>query len=181
MTVPNTEGGTVVIVDCDPRWPAMFEEEKVRILATIGPHVVAVEHIGSTAVPGLAAKPIIDILVGIRWLHDARLCIGPLAAIGYEYVPEYEDELPERRYFRKGPPGGRTHHVHMVEVMSDFWDRHLRFRDYLRAHPEEARRYDALKRKLAAKFGADREAYTNAKAEYVRSVEAKARSGLRAG
>ena len=174
MTDP--EGGAVAIVDYDPRWTRQFEEEKARILAATVPSVVAVEHIGSTAVPGLAAKPIIDILAGIRHLEDARACIAPLATIGYEYVPEYETELPERRYFRKGPREARTHHVHLVEVEGAFWRRHLAFRDYLRAHPEEAKRYAALKRALAAKFGEDREAYTDGKTAYVRGIEAKAAS-----
>ena len=174
MTDP--EGGAVAIVDYDPRWPRQFEEEKARILAATDSQVVAVEHIGSTAVPGLAAKPIIDILAGIRHLEVARACIAPLATIGYEYVPEYETELPERRYFRKGPREARTHHVHLVEVEGAFWRRHLAFRDYLRAHPEEAKRYAALKRALAAKFGEDREAYTDGKTAYVRGIEAKAAS-----
>ncbi len=92
----------VVIVDYDPRWPAMFREEQEAILRAIGPHVVAVEHVGSTAVPGLGAKPIIDILVGIGSLNEASACIRPLEALGYRYVPEFEAEFPERRYFDKG-------------------------------------------------------------------------------
>ena len=165
----------VVIVDYDPRWPEMFEAEKARILQAVGEHVVAVEHVGSTAVPGLAAKPTIDIIAGVRRLEEARSCIGPLAAIGYEYVPEYELEMPERRYFRKGPPESRTVHLHMVEIGGDFWWRHLTFRDYLRENREEARQYEALKRGLAAKHGSDREAYTDGKTAYIRSVEERSR------
>jgi len=133
---------------------------------------VAVEHVGSTAVPGLAAKPVIDIVVGVRRLKDAAACAAPLAAIGYECVPEYEAEIPDRRYFRKGPFGGRTHHLHMVEFGGAFWRRHLAFRDWLRTHPEDAARYGALKRELAATHEADREAYTEAKNAFVREVEA---------
>ena len=95
-------------------------------------------------------------------------------AIGYEYVPEYEKELPMRRYFRKGPRENRTHHVHMVEAGSDFWVTHLRFRDFLRDHPEDARRYEALKRDLVARFENDREAYTASKAEFIKTMLSKA-------
>ena len=164
----------VAVVDYDPRWPGQFEEEKARILAAVGPRILAVEHIGSTAVPGLAAKPIIDILAGIRHLEDAMECVAPLAAIGYDYVPEFEAELPDRRYFWKGLREAHTHHVHLVEIGGTFWRRHLAFRDYLRTHPEDARRYAVLKRDLAAKFGADREGYTDAKTAFIRMIEATA-------
>lgn len=163
----------VVVQDYDPEWPRLFEEEKATILGTIGHVVAAIEHVGSTAAPGLAAKPIIDILVGVRRLDDAQQCIAPLQRIGYEYVPEYEVSLPERRYFRKGSP--RTHHLHMVEVGSDFWERHLLFRNYLRTHPEAARAYEELKRDLAVRHGADREAYTEGKTPFIRAVEDLAR------
>jgi GrpB-like predicted nucleotidyltransferase (UPF0157 family) len=167
----------VIVAEYDPRWPVMFEEEKTRLLGVIGHVVEQVEHVGSTAVPGLGAKPIIDILIGLRRLDDAAQCIAPLQSLGYQYVPEYEVELPERRYFRKGSPK-RTHHLHMVTVGTEFWERHLLFRDYLRVHPETAREYYELKKALAAKFGSDRDGYTDAKTEFVRSVEAEARSRL---
>jgi GrpB-like predicted nucleotidyltransferase (UPF0157 family) len=162
------------VIDYDPAWPQRYEEEQTRILAAIGPWVAGIGHIGSTAVVGLAAKPILDILVGLRTLEDALRCIPRMEGIGYEYVPEYERELPMRRYFRKGPVGNRTHHVHMVERGSTFWVEHLRFRDWLRDHPEDARRYERLKRDLAARFGNDRDAYSDAKTEFVRSILRKA-------
>lgn len=171
----------VVIVDYDPRWPRFFDEEKTNILRVIGPVVVAIEHIGSTAVPGLAAKPIVDIMVGVQHLSDAGWCIQPLKTLGYEYVSEHEKSLPERRYFRKGNvrrmEQGSTHHLHMVEAASDFWSRQLLFRDYLREHPEEARRYADLKRTLAVRFASDRESYTNAKTDYVQEIVARAKAG----
>ncbi len=166
---------SVVVVDYDPRWPSQYEEEKDRILGAIGDVTVAIEHIGSTAVPGLGAKPIIDIMVAVSRLGDAERCIEPLQEIGYEYVPEYNDVIPERRYFHKGPPGARTYHLHMVELTSGFWERHLLFRDFLRTHPEEARRYHQLKKELAAKFGSDRDGYTEAKTSFIESVIAKSR------
>jgi GrpB-like predicted nucleotidyltransferase (UPF0157 family) len=87
--------------------------ERTKILSVIAKKVVAIEHVGSTTVPGLGAKPIIDIMVGIRHLSDAEGCIGPLETIGYEYVPEYEDSIPERRYFRKGPSNVPSKHYHL--------------------------------------------------------------------
>jgi GrpB-like predicted nucleotidyltransferase (UPF0157 family) len=166
----------VKVVDYDPNWPLIFEAERAKILSVIEKTVVAVEHIGSTAVPGLGAKPIIDIMVGIRHLSDAQGCIGPLETIGYEYVSEYEDSIPERRYFRKGPSNvpNKHYHLHMVEYDSDFWRRHLLFRDFLRAHPHAAREYHRLKKELAAKYRLNREAYTEAKTSFIESIVAKA-------
>jgi len=172
-------GALVVIVEYDPQWPTLYEEEKDRILAVVGRVIVAVEHIGSTAVPGLGAKPIIDIMAAVPHLADAEQCIEPLETIGYEYVPEYNDIIPERRYFHKGPPEGRTHHLHIVELTSEFWERHLLFRDFLRTHPEEAQQYDLLKKELAVRFRSNREAYTDAKTSFIESVVAKAQAEKR--
>ena len=166
----------VRIVDYDPQWPIQYEVEKDRIFGVIGHIVVAIEHIGSTAVPGLGAKPIIDIMIAVHHLTDAEKCIESLKSISYEYVPEFEDSFPERRFFWKGPPKARKYHIHMVELTGDFWKRHLLFRDYLRSHPEVARKYHHLKKELAAKHGSDRDAYTDAKTSFIKSVEDKARS-----
>jgi GrpB-like predicted nucleotidyltransferase (UPF0157 family) len=173
----NTDA--IVIADYDRRWPALFEEETARILDAIGRWLVDVQHVGSTAVPGLAAKPVIDIMPGIRDLADAPHCIGPLETLGYEYMPQFEDEMPFRRYFRKGEP--RSHHLHMVEPGSDFWQRHILFRDYLRAHPQAARQYAQVKRRLAAQFGSDREGYTEAKSGFIQDIEERARREVAAG
>jgi len=145
--------------------------ERARILAAIALPGVAVEHVGSTAVPGLAAKPIIDILIGLSHLEDAAVVIPPLEGLGYEYLPERELETPERRFLARPKTKPRTHHIHMVEVGSDFSERHLLFRDYLRAHPDAAREYEDLKRALAAQFRENREAYTEGKTPFVRRIE----------
>ena len=126
---------TILIVEYNHAWPVLYQQEKDRIWVVIGDWVTAIEHIGSTAVPGLGAKPIIDIMVGINRLCDAGECISPLSSIGYEYVPEYEEEMPERLYFRKGPTQNRISHLHMVEVGGEFWIRHLLFRNFLIKHP----------------------------------------------
>jgi GrpB-like predicted nucleotidyltransferase (UPF0157 family) len=165
----------IVIVDYDPRWPEMFRAERDAILSATGPRLVAIEHVGSTAVPGLGAKPIIDIMAGVRRLAEAAECIAPLAPLGYRYLPEYEALIPDRRFFRKGPPGPITHHLHLVELGGDFWERHLLFRDYLRTHPEAAEAYYQLKRQMAARFSPDRNAYTDSKTQFIRSVEDRAR------
>jgi len=164
----------IAIADYDPRWPELYQEEKRRILEVIGDLVAAIEHVGSTAVPDLAAKPIIDIIVGVHRLEDASRCVGPLIAMGYEYVPQYETYIPERRYFRKPKERPRTHHLHMVETTSEFWRRHLAFRDFLRSHPDVAREYAQLTRQLATRYGADGFGYAEAKSPFIKSVLARA-------
>jgi GrpB-like predicted nucleotidyltransferase (UPF0157 family) len=154
----------------------MFEEEKALILGAIGHAIIAIEHVGSTAVSGLGAKPVIDITAGIRSLDDAPACVKSLQSLGYTYVPEFEAAIPERRYFHKGPEQARTHHLHMVELTSEFWERHLLFRDFLRAHPDVAQEYEALKRQLANQFGTDRVGYTEAKTSFIRAIEERARA-----
>lgn len=160
----------IVICNYDPRWPLEYAKEKERVMAAIGQYVLAMEHIGSTSVPGLASKPIIDLAAGVRQFSDTDLCIQPLRKIGYVYVPEFERELPGRRYFYLAAGEEHTHHLHMVEITSEFWKRHIFFREYLRAHPEQAQAYVQLKRELAARYGTDRPSYTSAKAEFIRHI-----------
>jgi GrpB-like predicted nucleotidyltransferase (UPF0157 family) len=169
----------IIIDTYDPSWPAQFADERQRLEAAIGPHIDSIEHIGSTAVPGLGAKPVIDMLVGLRSLDDAASCIAPVVSLGYVYVPEFEAELPERRFFRRDINGQRSHHIHMVEVGSDFWVEHLRFRDYLCQHPQAVADYEALKLRLAAEFVDDVNAYASAKTEFVRGILAAAEAAER--
>lgn len=172
----SRQADPIVIVAYDPEWPLRFQQERDLILRTCGTDAfVRIEHIGSTAVPGLGAKPIVDIMPGLRSLADAPRLIPFLETIGYEYVPAYESDLPERRFCRKDVAGERAFHLHIVETTSGFWERHLLFRDYLRAHPEAAAAYERLKRRLAAEYGSDRVGYTDAKTEFIRSVEETAR------
>lgn len=164
--------GPVRIVEYDPLWPVMYEAERRRIAEAIGPWLADIQHVGSTSVPGLAAKPVIDIMPGVRSLGDDRAFIGPMEALGYSYVPAGQDDIPDRRYFRRGEP--RLFHVHVAEQGGDFWKRHLAFRDYLREHPETAAEYAALKRSLAARYGSDRLGYVNAKSEFIEGVAERA-------
>ncbi|MFI5262971.1 MAG: GrpB family protein [Candidatus Kapaibacterium sp.] len=160
----------IIIKEYDPKWPAIYDSERNQIMEAIGHYVADIQHIGSTAVPGLAAKPVIDILVGLRRLLDAQDCILPIEGMEYEYVPEFEEEFPERRYFRKSVNGKRTHQIHMVEIGTDFWKRHLLFRDHLREHPKTAEEYGLLKRALAVTFANDREGYTNSKTPFIQNI-----------
>jgi GrpB-like predicted nucleotidyltransferase (UPF0157 family) len=164
--------GPVTIVEPNPDWPAMYERERRRIAGATGDWLVDIQHVGSTSVPGLGAKPVIDIMAGVRNLDDVTNIVEPLRRIGYEYVPPDVDDIPERRYFRRGWP--RSHHLHVTEANSDFFRQHIAFRDYLRAHPDAARDYEKLKRRLAAEFGDDRLGYVNAKTEFIRGIEEKA-------
>jgi len=162
----------VTVVDYDPRWPALFEEEKARILAAIGHLVIDVQHVGATSVPGCGGKPVVDIMVGVSDLTVGERCIRPLVDLEYEY--KGEQGIPGRLYFGKGQP--RTHRLHMVRIDGDFWLDLILFRDYLRAHAQAAKEYYRLKKELAARFGEDREGYTEAKSPFIHSVLAKARA-----
>ena len=140
--------GSLEVTDYDPDWPRLYAEEAGEIRDALGESVVAMEHMGSTAVPGLAGKPVIDISVGLRRsaLTDAE--VAAMERLGYEYLGEFG--LPGRLYFRKDEGGRRTHQVHAVEHDGEQWHRHRAFRDYLRAHPEEAEAYATEKRRIAA-------------------------------
>ncbi len=160
--------GTVRLVPYSPEWKSLFAEEERVLRASIGTCVMDIQHVGSTAVPGLEAKPIIDIAVAVRRLEDAEKCIEPLECLGYEYRPD--EEHPRRFVFAKGDPSKRTHYLHMVEWNSDSWKRLLRFRDYLCQHKKAAREYASLKRELARKSRGNRDLYTPGKAEFIESV-----------
>ncbi|MBI3979435.1 MAG: GrpB family protein [Chloroflexi bacterium] len=169
----------IVIVEPDPRWPSIFEAESRAIVGVIGDLLGSVEHIGSTSVPGLAAKPIVDILPGVARFADLDRCVEPLKGIGYTYVPEYEDDMPFRRFFRKRPPPSPyAFNVHVVEYGCDFWQEDILFRDYLRAHPDAAREYERLKRELAPKY-ADVNEYADAKTAFIQAIRTRARADPR--
>jgi GrpB-like predicted nucleotidyltransferase (UPF0157 family) len=169
--------GRIQILDYDPAWTAMFERERARVQGALGPIVVTVEHVGSTAVPGLAAKPIIDLLVGVRSLPEARgCCVEPLEALRYRYMAEYESWLPQEMLFRKGIPGPWTHHLHLMEPSCPRWEEFTLIRDYLRRHQEMASAYADLKRALALVFEDDIAGYRNAKAPFIEAVMVRARA-----
>jgi GrpB-like predicted nucleotidyltransferase (UPF0157 family) len=169
--------GPIVVSDYDPNWPTMFAKERVRIGDALGALALAIEHVGSTAVPGLPSKPIIDLLVGVPSLGEAsERCIQPIEALGYNYIAEYAAWLPGELFFRKGPPGPWTHHLHVMEPSHPRWETLLVFRDYLRSHPEAARAYADIKLALAASSREDIAAYRNGKTRFVEETTAKARA-----
>jgi NAD-dependent deacetylase len=138
---------SVEVVPYDPEWPRLFREEASRVRTALGVGVVEIEHMGSTAVPGLAGKPVIDLSVGLAPLELSGEQVAAMRTLGYEYLGEYG--LPGRLFFRKGAER-RTHHVHAVEHGGERWHAHRALPEYLRAHPEEAERYAAEKRRIAA-------------------------------
>ena len=156
----------VHIVEYSPNWPTLYEQEKKLIVGVLGHAITDIQHIGSTAVPGLGAKPIIDILVAAHKRGPVEEYSGRLRPIGYRHQ-SHEDDA-KRLFFQKGTP--RTHHLHIVEYDSWEYRRHILFRDCLRTHPETAQRYEKLKRELAIKFASDREDYTESKSEFIESV-----------
>jgi GrpB-like predicted nucleotidyltransferase (UPF0157 family) len=162
----------VTVVPYDPDWPRRFDEEFRVLAAVFAGSEAVIEHVGSTAVPGLGAKPVIDIMVGVPILVEVEGRIPALEAAGYEYVQEYEKQLPDRRYFRKPRLGRRAFHVHCVVTGSEFWIRHLAFRDHLRGHPESAMAYYNLKRELTMRVS--KEEYTEAKSPFIEGVLASA-------
>jgi len=163
----------VVIVPWRPEWADQFVEARDAILPLFESGEAFVEHVGSTAVPGLAAKPIVDMILGVRRLAEVERRIPALEAAGWEYIPDHEAVFPDRRFLARPKPRPRNHHLHAVELGTRFWNDHLVFRDHLRAHAEDARAYGELKRVLAEKHGHDREAYTEAKSDFVRGVLAR--------
>ena len=158
----------------DEGWPARFEAEAQAIRAVIGPWVTGgIHHVGSTSVPDLAAKPIIDIQVGVGDLASSRPCIELLAGLNYLYAPYRAETM---HWFCKPHPSRRTHHLHLVPTGSARFVDVLTFRDYLRTHPEAAAEYEALKRELATRHARDREAYTDGKSDLVARLGLTARA-----
>lgn len=157
----------------DPEWPGQFAAEAEVLQGVLGPHIVGgIHHVGSTAVPGLTAKPIIDIMIGVADLESARPCIDLLAASDYCYAPHRPDVM---HWFCKPDPAHRTHHLHLVPTGSRRFTDVLAFRDYLRTHPAAVREYEALKRRLALQHAHDRDAYTDGKSAMVAAITADAR------
>jgi GrpB-like predicted nucleotidyltransferase (UPF0157 family) len=188
MDVPNERilravQGEYSIVPYDPQWPELFRRERDYLLEFLPSDLVRrIEHFGSTAVPGLAAKPIIDILVEVSDLAATRARIVPiLVSNGYEYFwhPTHGDDGPPYYawFIKRDAQRTRTHHIHMVEPgFREHWDR-LLFRDYLIAHPDVAQEYQRLKQHLASTHPRDRAAYTNGKTEFITALMPRARSG----
>jgi len=174
----------VAIVPYDPQWPVLFREEENRLRSCLPSELIGrIEHFGSTAVPGLSAKPIVDMLVEVTSLGEVKQRVVPiLESKGYDYFwrPTWGDDVPPWHawFIRRNAEGVRTHHIHMVESHFEHWDR-LLFRDYLIKHRSVALEYQLLKMQLAAAHPNDRVAYTNGKTEFITRVTEKARHDTR--
>jgi GrpB-like predicted nucleotidyltransferase (UPF0157 family) len=162
------------LLEYQDEWPFQFQLVATELIAVFPSSSVAVEHIGSTAVPGLCAKPVLDVLVGVDSLRDAEEHRHDLAALGYAYRGEYEARLPGRRYFVRAEGPTLRVHVHCVVRHSSLWQQHMEFRDVLRRSPALRREYAALKRSLATVHAEDKSAYTEAKAPFIQRVLAAA-------
>lgn len=158
--------GVVELCPYTSEWQGLFEEEQKLLRDCVGNYVLDIQHIGSTSIPGMIAKPILDIGIAVSNFEEARVCIAPIEQLGYEY--RGENGIPRRHYFVKGTP--RTHHIHMLEIGSAEWRIHLFFRDYLRQNPEVAAEYADIKKRLAYQFENERKAYTDGKAAFVQRV-----------
>ena len=153
-------------------WPQLFDEEEKLLAAALQPWLVGViEHIGSTAIPGILAKPVIDIMAPVHGLEVALPAIEALRSLNYVYFPYKPEEM---HWFCKPSPEHRTHHLHLVPRGSASWHRRLAFRNALRRDPNLAAEYEALKLRLAAIHRNDRDAYTEAKRHFIDSVVARA-------
>jgi GrpB-like predicted nucleotidyltransferase (UPF0157 family) len=160
----------VEIQTYDPEWPGRFAIERTRLLYLFPQTFLDIEHFGSTAVPGLAAKPVIDILAGVGSMCVADELLSPLCQAGYDTSKEFNATLKDRRWLMLHENGRRTHHLHLVVYGQLEWRRRLAFRDALRGDQRLASHYETLKRNLAALHSDDREAYTGAKSEFIMSV-----------
>lgn len=160
----------VIVLDYDPNWPGLFQSLRKRIADALGDMAVAIEHVGSTAVPDLAAKPIIDIDVLLASETTLSVAIERLASLGY--IHRGNLGVPEREAFL-APVNNPPHHLYVCPPSSAEFRRHIAFRDYLRAHPEDAKIYGDLKRALAERFRDDRSGYNTAKAEFVTELTSR--------
>ncbi len=162
------------IVDADPSWPPLFEAEATRIREALGTVAVRVDHVGSTSVPGLAAKPIIDIQTSVSSMVPRDAYVEPLRSLGYRWTLDPWSD--EHEYFSRDENGSRAYQIHVCQAAGPWERRHLAFRDWLTAHPDDAAAYAELKRRLAAEHPQDIMAYVDRKTDFIRSVEARALS-----
>ena len=147
-------------------WKNLFEIEKRDIEKAIGDDIKDIQHVGSTSIPGMPAKPILDIAIAVKDFEEARICIKPLCDMGYTF--KGENGIPRRHYFLKGEPC--THHIHLLEKTSEEWEKLILFRDYLRSNQNTAEEYKELKRDLLQRLQGDRKAYQAAKSDFVAAV-----------
>lgn len=174
--VLGLERGKVQLVPYQSAWTEMFEAESARLHRLLGPSIQRIEHVGSTAIPGMESKPIIDLMASVPTMTAANPLIPVLESNGYEYRPE--DSWSERVFLANGPRHCRTHHLSLTVENSGFWRDHVLFRDYLRANPRQVAAYCVLKRELAQRFADNRRAYTDGKEHFVHQILVAARAAV---
>lgn len=160
----------VLVVDYQPAWPGQFARVEAELRAVLPPAAPVVEHIGSTAVPGLCAKPVLDIALGVGALAEIDAWIAALAQLGFGYRPGYEAQIPDRRYFVREAGNSPRVHLHGLVLDGRLWRQHLQFRNALRRDPALSAAYAALKRQLADTHAHDKAAYTDAKGPFIGRV-----------
>ncbi|HUE80753.1 MAG TPA: GrpB family protein [Pyrinomonadaceae bacterium] len=165
-SVLGLENNAVRLNDYTPLWADLYREEEERIMTAAGHLIIELQHIGSTAIPGIKAKPILDMMAGVAQLEKALLCKAPLEVIGYDYIPQAG--IANDYVFGKGV--ARTHYLHVVEYGGAKWANHLCFRDRLRNDPELAQAYAELKEELSRKFSDSRAKYHDAKTKFISEV-----------
>ena len=165
-------GRKVVLTPHNPAWIEQYEAEAAQLTAVFQPILVAMHHIGSTAVPGIKAKPIIDIMIVVTEITAVNDLIQPMVNLGY--ISKGENGIPGRHYFRKGSDEHHTHHIHVYAAKHSAIAQHLNFRDYLCHHPAEAVRYSQLKERLAQQHFSDPATYTESKTGFIQTIGLKA-------
>ena len=173
-----TEKAKVTLVGFDPKWVEKFKDEKEYIIERIGEFVLSIDHIGSTAIPNIVAKPVIDILIGIKSLKQSEKIITSMKELGYEYLDSIESYFPERRLFIKTPTNNDANqfNVHIWVHQSEGWKEMLLFRDYLLAHPEVAKEYEHVKKHMAKRFPDNEVAYSIGKEGFMQVILLRAKS-----
>lgn len=169
---------TLRLVQYDAAWPSRFESEAARLRAALAGTASAIEHVGSTAVPGLGGKPVLDLAIAVPSQDAADRCIAPLRELGYECRGQHGDD-PRRRYYVRNVDSARAMQIHLYVLPAAAWDEHLAFRDALRADPALAAAYEAEKYRVADEVGWDKAAYSLAKGPFVERVLTALRSGRR--
>ena len=170
--VSKTDKRRVGVVSYNPNWKNMYKEESEKIKNILNDIIIDIHHIGSTAIPEIKAKPVIDILVEVKDIEGVDQYNHKMKELGYKAMGEYG--IPKRRFFRKGE-SNRTHHIHIFQTGNEEIERHINFKEYLIAHPDKAREYSKLKEELVNKYTYDVENYTNGKSDFIKEIDRKAK------
>ena len=170
--ISKTDKRRVGVASYNPNWKNMYKEESEKIKNILNDIIIDIHHIGSTAIPGVKAKPVIDILVEVKDIEEVDQYNHKMEELGYEAMGEYG--IPKRRFFRKGG-NKRTHHIHIFQAGNEEIERHINFKKYLITNPDRRQEYSKLKEKLANKYTYDVENYTNGKSDFIKEIDRKAK------